>query len=65
VREFTKNLIEVIGEEYLRSPNVVDITTLKGMRDARGFPGCLDVLIECTRAEELSCRNAMGNAMLP
>ncbi|KAF8399162.1 hypothetical protein HHK36_015027 [Tetracentron sinense] len=47
LRRFVKAVVEVFGEEYLRSPNNDDISRLLAQGEARGFPGMLGVSIAC------------------
>jgi hypothetical protein len=43
LRRFVSAVVEVFGEEYLRSPNEDDIARLLAIGDSRGFPGILGV----------------------
>ncbi|XP_020398640.1 uncharacterized protein [Zea mays] len=42
LRRFVKVVIEVFGDEYLRSPNEKDIERLLALGNERGFPGMLE-----------------------
>ncbi|KAF8397043.1 hypothetical protein HHK36_018681 [Tetracentron sinense] len=42
LRRFVMAVLEVFGEEYLRSPNNDDISRLLAQGEARGFPGMLE-----------------------
>jgi hypothetical protein len=44
LRRFVKDVIEVFGDEYLRSPNENDIAQLLVFGVKRGFSGMLDSL---------------------
>lgn len=39
LRRFIEAVIEIFGDEYLRSPNQNDITQLLALGKERGFPG--------------------------
>ena len=39
VKRFVVRIVQVFGQEYLRSPNVEDVARLLEMNKARGFPG--------------------------
>jgi len=41
LRRFVRAVIEVFGEEYLRSPNEDDTARLLAIGERRGFPGML------------------------
>ncbi|KAF8380120.1 hypothetical protein HHK36_027592 [Tetracentron sinense] len=41
LRRFVRAVVEVFGEEYLRSPNNDDISKLLAQGEARGFPRML------------------------
>ncbi|KAK9285702.1 hypothetical protein L1049_024901 [Liquidambar formosana] len=41
LKKFVKAVIGVFGDEYLRSPNNVDVARLLAERESRGFPGML------------------------
>jgi hypothetical protein len=44
LRRFVNAIIEVFGDEYLRSPNEKDIERLLALGNERGFPGMLGSL---------------------
>ena len=41
VKRFVVRIVQVFGQEYLRSPNVEDTARRLEMTKARGFPGML------------------------
>ena len=41
VKRFAVGIVQVFGEEYLRSPNAEDVARLLAMNKARGFSGML------------------------
>ena len=41
VKRFAIKIVQVFGQEYLRSPNAEDVTRRLEMNKARGFPGML------------------------
>ena len=41
VKRFVVGIVQVFGQEYLRSPNAEDVTRLLEMNKARGFPSML------------------------
>lgn len=44
LRRFVEAVIEIFGDEYLRSPNQNDITQLLALGKERDFPGMLGSL---------------------
>ncbi|XP_028094128.1 uncharacterized protein LOC114294200 [Camellia sinensis] len=44
LQQFCNSVIEIFGEEYLRSPTPTDIARLLAIREVRGFPGMLGSL---------------------
>ena len=41
VKRFAVRIVQVFGEEYLRSPTAEDVARLLTMNKAHGFPGML------------------------
>ena len=58
LRRFVKAVIEVFGEEYLRSPNENDIHRLLALGNERGFPGMLGSL-DCMHWRCKNCPSAL------
>ena len=50
LRRFVRGIIEVFGDEYLRSPNEQDAARLLAIGECRGFPGMLGS-IDCMHWE--------------
>ena len=57
LRRFVSAVVEVFGEEYLRSPNEDDIARLLAIGDSRGFPGMLGS-IDCMHWKWKNCPSA-------
>jgi hypothetical protein len=57
LRRFTKAVIALFGEEYLRSPNENDTTRLLALGEDRGFPGMLGS-IDCMHWGWKNCPSA-------
>jgi hypothetical protein len=57
LRKFVKAIIDVFGEEYLRSPNENDTTQLLALGEERGFPGMLGC-IDCMHWRWKNCPSA-------
>ncbi|KAF8391958.1 hypothetical protein HHK36_022298 [Tetracentron sinense] len=53
-KRFVRVVVEVFGEEYLRSPNNDDISRLLAQGEARGFPGMLGS-IDCMHWKWKNC----------
>jgi hypothetical protein len=58
LRKFVKAIIEVFGDEYLRSPNENDINRLLTLGEERGFPGMLGSL-DCMHWRWKNCPSAL------
>jgi hypothetical protein len=56
LRRFVIAVVEVFGEEYLRSPNKNDTSRLLAIRQRRGFPGMLRSL-DCMHWRWKNCPN--------
>ena len=56
LRRFVKAVVEVFGEEYLRSPNENDTARLLAIGQRRGFPGMLGSL-DCMHWRWKTCPN--------
>ncbi|KAF8389027.1 hypothetical protein HHK36_025712 [Tetracentron sinense] len=54
LRRFVRAVVEVFGEEYLKSPNNNDISRLLAQGEARGFPGMLGS-IDCMHWKGKNC----------
>ncbi|KAF8401583.1 hypothetical protein HHK36_012528 [Tetracentron sinense] len=54
LKRFVRVVVEVFGEEYLRSPNNDDISRLLAQGEARGFPGMLGS-IDCMHWKWKNC----------
>ena len=54
LRRFVIGIIEVFGDEYLRSPNEQDTPRLLAIGERRGFPGMLGT-IDCMHWEWKNC----------
>uniref|UniRef100_A0A453AM33 Uncharacterized protein n=1 Tax=Aegilops tauschii subsp. strangulata TaxID=200361 RepID=A0A453AM33_AEGTS len=64
VKRFAVGVMQVFGQEYLRSPNVKDAARLLEMNKARGFPGMLGS-IDCMHWSWKNCPKAWhGNSMV-
>jgi hypothetical protein len=48
VKRFAIEIVNVLGEEYLRAPNAQDTARLLEFNKSQGFPVCLVQLIACT-----------------
>ena len=57
LRKFVKAVIEIFGEEYLRSPNENDTARLLALGRERGFPGMLGSL-NCMHWSWKNCPSA-------
>ena len=57
LKRFTKAVVEVFGEQYLRRPNTSDIARLKSVAEQRGFPGMLGS-IDCMHWKWKNCPTA-------
>uniref|UniRef100_A0A453SSU8 DDE Tnp4 domain-containing protein n=2 Tax=Aegilops tauschii subsp. strangulata TaxID=200361 RepID=A0A453SSU8_AEGTS len=57
VKRFAVGIVQVFGEEYLRSPNAEDATRLLAMNKARGFPSMLGS-IDCMHWSWKNCPKA-------
>ena len=57
VKRFAVGIVQVFGEEYLRSPNAEDVARLLAMNKARGFPGMLGS-IDCMHWSWKNCPKA-------
>jgi hypothetical protein len=57
LKRFCRAIVEVYGEEYLRSPNAVDVARLLQKGEERGFPGMLGSL-DCMHWEWKNCPTA-------
>ena len=57
LRKFVRSIIEVFGDEYLRSPNEHDTARLLAIGESRGFPGMLGS-IDCMHWEWKNCPTA-------
>ena len=44
MKRFSRAIVEIFGNVYLRSPNVNDIERLLSKSEERGFPGMLGSL---------------------
>ena len=53
VKRFAVGIVQVFGQEYLRSPNAEDAARLLEMNKARGFPGGVGRIVQ---------RHGMGNS---
>lgn len=40
LEKFVEGLIELFGDEYLRSPTIEDMEQLLQVNESRGFPEC-------------------------
>jgi len=58
VREFTRTIIDVYEQEYLRPPNATELAKILDVNDARGFPGMIGS-IDCMHWEWSSCPTAL------
>ena len=54
LRRFVRAVIEIFGDEYLRSPNVDDTARLLAIGEQRGFPGMLGS-IDCMHWKWKNC----------
>ena len=54
VKRFCQGVVEIFGPEYLRSPNVADISRLLRKANQRGFPGILGTL-DCMHCAWKNC----------
>lgn len=59
MKKFVETLIKVVGTEYPRAPNLVDIVRLLEMAEARGFIGVLGVLTICPRGQRSALQDKM------
>lgn len=60
-KHFVRAVVEIFGEQYLRSPTVDDTKWLFAMNKAGGFPGiCLVVLIVCTGGRRIAQQLGKG-----
>ncbi|CAL5330637.1 unnamed protein product [Camellia sinensis] len=57
LQQFCNSVIEIFGEEYLRSPTPTDIARLLVIGEVRGFPGMLGSL-DCMHWEWKNCPKA-------
>ena len=57
VKRFAVGIVQVFGQEYLRSPNAEDATRLLEMNKARGFPNMLGS-IDCMHWSWKNCPKA-------
>ena len=57
LRRFTKDIIEIFGEVYLRTPNENDTSRLLAIAEERGFPGMLGS-IDCMHWSWKNCPSA-------
>lgn len=57
VNKFTRTIVVIYGEEYLRQPNAEDIARLLRKAEERGFPGMLGS-IDCMHWEWEKCPTA-------
>ncbi|XP_028068692.1 uncharacterized protein LOC114271264 [Camellia sinensis] len=57
LQQFCNSVIEIFGEEYLRSPTPTDIARLLAIGEVRGFPGMLGSL-DCMHWEWKNCPKA-------
>nr|XP_017228190.1 PREDICTED: putative nuclease HARBI1 [Daucus carota subsp. sativus] len=57
VRKFVVAIVQIFGEQYLRSPNDVDIQRLMKVAEQRGFPGMLGS-IDCMHWRWKNCPTA-------
>jgi hypothetical protein len=57
LKKFCKGIINIFGQEYLRSPNAADIQRLLNKGEQRGFPGMLGSL-DCMHWEWKNCPTA-------
>lgn len=57
VNKFTRTIVVIYGEEYLRQPNTEDIARLLRKAEERGFPGMLGS-IDCMHWEWEKCPTA-------
>lgn len=61
MKHFVRAMVEIFGEQYLRSPTVDDTKWLFAMNKAGGFPGiCLVVLIVCTGGRRIAQQLGKG-----
>ena len=57
VKRFAVGIVQVFGQEYLRSPNVEDVARLLAVNKARGFPSMLGS-IDCMHWSRKNCPKA-------
>ena len=57
LKRFCRSVVEVYGEEYLRSPNPADIHRILKENVSRGLPGLFGS-IDCTHLEWKNCPKA-------
>jgi hypothetical protein len=62
LRRFVTAIVEVFGEEYLRSPNENDTSRLLAIGQRRGFPGILRSL-DCIRGGRIVLTHGTSNIL--
>jgi hypothetical protein len=63
LRRFIIAVIDVFGEEYLRSPNENDTSRLLAIRQRRAFLKCLGVWTTCIRGGRIVLTHGAGNIL--
>lgn len=58
LERFAVGVLEIFGEEYLRSPTPDDLKRILARSEARGFPGCIGS-IDCCKWEWKNCPTAL------